>query len=304
MKKRTLVLGILAIMLVFGMVSCGPEEEPTEVTFVSATANGDGVESSTTYIKLTFSEPINGLSASDIRLSGGKATVSKGDLGGTAPEYILYVNVTDNDNAVTVTVSKNGYKITTSNGKPQTVGIKITTADKAAVAAANSAAKYFGQYQTQYTLTTSMDTTEFVTVEKNSSGNYVLTIEEKKDGTSKDKLTFTIDFYGWEAVDVPDTVIDPVVANESEFTDGFKIKGKITASTSGYLPSNKTTPNFVAADLNTDCWMFIWLGDYRYGHVLVRSPFSKVGKNNESTSSVTGSETPPQIRVYKMEVDD
>jgi len=306
MKKRNLLLVIPAILLVFGMVmSCGPveEEELIDVTFVSAVANGSA-SATTTSLTLTFDQQITGLLASDISLSG--ATVTKGSLtGGSGGVYNLGISGVKADGTLSVSVTKKGYKIT---GSPKTADIKISDADKLKIAI-DTATTYFGEYGTTYKLGAAQtETNEFITIEKTAS-NFVLTIEEKQNNTTRDKLVFTINNDGWEIVDVPSDVVDP--SERGNFTIGFKIKGKIT-SVSGaneYIGSSKTSPGFVAADVTngTPCWMFIWVGTYQYGNILVRSPFSKATTGtgfNENTHFVTGSGNPGVIRVYRMALDD
>jgi len=204
MKKRNLVLVILAIMLVFGLVSCGPTEPPT------------AAEVAAKYFSANY-----------------KAVYKSGDRTKSYNEYI------------TLSIDK-------------------------------------------------------------------LKIEEKEEIsgslTTVDSLVFDIE--KWEFADsIPSDIVDPSAGSiNTVFKDGLKITGKITAgknaSQGGYIGSTQTSPGFVDADKNTECWMYLYLGDSDWGNALVRSPFSKneTGKNNETKHSVgtqyTVTPTGFEIRVY------
>ncbi|MDR0302994.1 MAG: hypothetical protein LBI04_11880 [Treponema sp.] len=113
-------------------------------------------------------------------------------------------------------------------------------------------------------------------------------------------LDFSVD--NWEVVkDIP--------AAASDYTDGFKFTGKITAAepqsgADSYIGSTKTAPGFVAGDIgNTEAWMYIYFNYDKNAeagnkYTFVRSPFSKATKDN-GKNAITGSETPPKLRVYK-----
>jgi hypothetical protein len=308
MKKRNLLLVILAVLLVFGMViGCGdlPDDGTgtgtgtgtgdVAVTLNSVTQDGTATKP-TSQLTLTFNKAITGLTADNITLSG-VAGVTKGTLGGSGTSYTLPISGFSAGGTLSVAVAApTGYKM---SGSPKTVAIS---------SASDLAKIYFGEYLTTYMLS-GATTNESVTI--NTTGN-TLTIEEKANNESIDKLVFAIN--SWEVVTtgVPNDVVDPSAEVDlTEFKIGFKVKGKISSSTGGYLPSNKTTPGFVAADAGasttTESWLYIWVGTYQYGKKLVRSPFSKSSVagatgNNEATNFVTGSTG--TIRVYKMEEDD
>jgi uncharacterized protein YjdB len=87
------------------------------VTFNNVTANGSSSQIST-QLTLTFSAAINGLTASDITLSGVSGVV-KGALSGSNP-YTLAISGFTTGGNVSVAVSKEGYAI---SGTPKTVSI-------------------------------------------------------------------------------------------------------------------------------------------------------------------------------------
>jgi len=81
---------------------------PVDFVSVSAQSLSPG-SSTTTHLLLTFSQPITGLSTSDITLSG-LSSVSKVALSGTGPAYTLSISNTGGG-TVTVEVNKSGYTI-------------------------------------------------------------------------------------------------------------------------------------------------------------------------------------------------
>jgi hypothetical protein len=296
MKKRNLLLVILAITLVFGLVmSCGPADDDetggggTTGGDVAVTFNGVTQDSATSKVTkqltLTFNKAITGLSADDITLSG-VTGVTKGTLGGSGPTYTLPISGFSAGGTLTVAVAKTGYKISNPS---KTVAI---------ISAFDYAKKYFGDYSTTYTLTTANDTNEVVSFNKT---NKVIKIEEVKNGTSNDSLTFTINDNGWEVVAVPASEVDIDESERGTFKDGFKISGKITQVTSGYLSSQKTMPGLA---LNDDAYIYIYVGDNTFagaGFILARTAFSKASKDN-GNKAVTGGNSKP--RIYTMDVDD
>jgi hypothetical protein len=90
----------------------------TAVTFSSVTANGSSSQT-TTQLTLTFSQSINGLSTSDITLSG-VSGVSKGSLSGSGSVYTLIISGFTSSGTLSVGVTKSGYNI---SGSPKTVSI-------------------------------------------------------------------------------------------------------------------------------------------------------------------------------------
>jgi len=89
-----------------------------EVTFESVQADGT-TSSTTTELKLTFSQEISGLTASDITLSD-VTGVTKGTLSGSGKIYYLGISGFTKGGTLSVAVAKSGYTI---KGSPQTVTI-------------------------------------------------------------------------------------------------------------------------------------------------------------------------------------
>jgi hypothetical protein len=129
MKNLLKFLGIIALVAVIGFTMAGcssdsgggsdDEETPerTVVVFQSVTANG--ADATTTEITLTFNAAISGLTAADITLSGIQG-VTKGILGGTAPNYVLPISGQANGGVLSVAVAKADYDV---SGSPKTVEI-------------------------------------------------------------------------------------------------------------------------------------------------------------------------------------
>jgi len=82
------------------------------VTFNSVTNNGN-TTTTTTYLTLTFSQAITGLSASDITLSGVSGVI-KGSFSGSGPSYTLYISGFTAGGTLSVAVAKSGYAISSS----------------------------------------------------------------------------------------------------------------------------------------------------------------------------------------------
>jgi len=89
-----------------------------EVTFESVQATGSN-SSTTTQLKLTFSQEIPNLTASDITLSG-VTGVTKGTLSSFGQTYYLDISGFTKGGTLSVAVAKSGYNIKSS---PQTVTI-------------------------------------------------------------------------------------------------------------------------------------------------------------------------------------
>jgi len=130
MKNKNLLIGLLAITLVFAMTAIGcdlfnpPDDNnnnnnnTTAVTFNSVTADGSSSQT-TTQLTLTFSQAITGLSASNITLSG-VSGVSKGTLSSSGTTYTLPVSGFTTGGTLSVAVAKSGYTI---SGSPKTVTV-------------------------------------------------------------------------------------------------------------------------------------------------------------------------------------
>jgi len=92
---------------------------PVAVTFNSVTANGSTTQT-TTQLTLNFSQAINGLTASDITLSG-VSGVTKGTLGGSGPTYTLPISGFTSGGTLSVAVANlSGYSV---SGSPKTTTV-------------------------------------------------------------------------------------------------------------------------------------------------------------------------------------
>jgi hypothetical protein len=101
-------------------------------------------------------------------------------------------------------------------------------------------------------------------------------------------LDFTIE--DWEEATTP-------TAYAEEYPNALKFIGKIKDADSVYLPSNGTTPGFVAGDKQTtECWMYLYFNDDEEDITFLRTPFSKEGVT-EKTAPV---QTKNVDRVYKF----
>jgi hypothetical protein len=112
----TLRVAIIALFAVIGLylASCdsgGGKDESIPVIFLSVSANGSASQTST-QLTLNFSTAIDGLSASDITLSG-LSGLSKGTLSGNRT-YSLPISGVSETGTLTVAVSKAGYTISDS----------------------------------------------------------------------------------------------------------------------------------------------------------------------------------------------
>jgi len=306
MKKRNLLLVILAIMLVFGMVvGCGDDlgDDGGEATLLSVTANGDGL-ASTTALTLTFDQAISGLAASHITLGSG---ATKGTLSGSGPTYTLGVSGVTADANVSVTVSRSGWTI---SGSPKTVAVKYSAAGKAA--------KYFQGYNSAYYLgsgASAKQINERIKFEKNK-----LVIWDTSVDSKVNYIEFEIT--KWDDAVTPtwtlseDDVSTIIPAN---FKVAFKLTGKIkggypftaaTSTTPANIYGGKTAPNFTQADITneTTAYMFLYIcdDDDVMDLTLLRSIFTKTGgtgstadKDKEPITSSKGpSSTKESIRVY------
>jgi len=165
--------------------------------------------------------------------------------------------------------------------------------------AAEKAAAFFGSYITNYTLSGT------ATIEKITIAKDTIKIDEIQNSVVGDHIYFSIS--KWEVVSVPTWTDDsyPSTGGTADFTVGFKVYGKITEAkpdnnaTSIYGTS--TASGFSKNDINaTDCWMSLYLDED--GDFLVRTPFSKAGKDNGNTpvrGSVVAPATVGAVRGYK-----
>jgi len=275
MKKRNLLLVMLAVLLVFGMVmSCGPveEEEPVDVNFTGAGANGND-DVSTTTLTLTFDTEITGLTASHITLSSSTGA-TKGALSGSGQSYNLAVSGITSSGIVTITVAKVG-----------NFNIIGTQTVQVVYSAKQGAAKFFGDYVATYSLS-GTPTTETITI----SANKIEIYELKTGQTTKDDfIDFTID--KWE-VGSEDGYTAP-----SSFTVSYKLTGKITDAkpkTGTPLYGGKTAPGIGPSDINKTAYVYLYFDVSDSIDIdLMRSPFSLNGHalfNGSALYIVTGSD--------------
>jgi len=274
MKKRNLLLVILAIMLVFGLVmSCGPAEDTdeTKVTFDSVTANGDDLET-TTELTLTFSDSIT-LSTDDITLSG-VDDVEIDTLSGSGSTYKLKIKGFEDPGTLSVKVTNSDVATTTL-----TVYIYFVEPDQFPIA-------YRGIYSYKYG--GANGTTETITF-----GANLFNIYDDSKGTAeatRDYLNFTIK--SW----VKDTTPADLIAS---YPNALKFTGKIMAQR-GYVPSTFTVPGGNAStDVNAsgtgpDFTMYLYFDKTASGDItFIRSSFSKSGDNKAIVS-------PTEARVYTL----
>jgi len=132
MKIFNKLLIIATVVIIgFSMTTCdnsggGGDDsggKDIKVTLLSVTVDGS-ITQATTQLTLTFNEPIEGLTYSDITLSGAPG-VGKGTLTGSNPYYLPILNNTTS-RSLKVSVSKSGYSI---NGSPKTVIVYIGNGD-------------------------------------------------------------------------------------------------------------------------------------------------------------------------------
>jgi len=132
--NRIAIIAIVAIIGLF-MTTCDNSTDRRDnnngnvsgsnktVTFKEVTANGDSTQT-TTMIKLFFDKDIDGLTASDITLSGVPG-VTKGTLSSLMEgSYSLTISGFSSSGTLSVAVAKSGYTI---KGSPKTVNIYIST---------------------------------------------------------------------------------------------------------------------------------------------------------------------------------
>jgi hypothetical protein len=130
--------------------------------------------------------------------------------------------------------------------------------------------------------------------------SFVVSDNSKPAGETPDSLTLRID--NWEIIPAASL---PPEATSGGYTGGYKFTGKLTATTSGYIPSTQTAPNFVADDVKADgsgpdVWMSIYFKGDEGNITFIRTPFSKTG--NVNAGVVKSNPVPPatvgEVRVY------
>jgi len=291
MKKRNLLLVILAVLLVLGMViGCGdlPEGDGTgttpgggnkTVSFSGITVDGSTTQA-TMKLKLAFSGAITDLAKEDITL-GGVAGVAIDSLNGTASPYTLTISNFSAGGTLSVTVAKTGYNIT-GNGK--TVVIK---------SAAAVAADFYADYVATYG-TSSNPTTEHVKI----SAGKIEVYELKGSTTTKDDfIDFTInkwEFGGETGVTLP-----------TGYTVAFKLTGTLTDAKpkdGTKIYGRKTAPGLKQTDLNKPTYVYLYFDvSDPIDTDLQRSPYSLDGiskdENGQTTYKfVTGDDD--AVRIY------
>ena len=116
MRNKAKIWGFIAFAVIIGfsMTGCDDSGNDTPVTFSTLTANGSPTQT-TTILTLTFSEPISGLTAADITLSG-VSGVQKGILIESRSTYTLPISGFASGGTLSVAVSKAGYDISSLPG--------------------------------------------------------------------------------------------------------------------------------------------------------------------------------------------
>jgi hypothetical protein len=288
MKKRNLLLVILAITLVFGLVmSCGPADDDetggggttgggNTATLVSVTANGSGLES-TSQLTLTFDKAISGLAATNITLGNG---ATKGALTGSGPTYTLAVNGITADANVSVAVSRSSWTI---SGSPATVAVKYSAA----------AAKYFQTFYATYKLG-GKDCTEKVFLTKD-----LLKITDNYTNP-EDYLEFKVTKWedytaGLNGANTTYPVADSVLRDKT-FTKAVKLTGSITkakpnaASSGNGVFGPTTSPGIEPTDVKEDgsgtvLYVYLYFTDETEANkeelFMVKSAFYKTGVSDQ-----------------------
>jgi hypothetical protein len=242
MERKTKVLRqISAAALIFGFASLAlagcdlfDKDEPgtdntASVTFVSVTANGSPLDT-TTELTLSFSAPISGLSAADIALSG-LTGVSKGSITGSNP-YALPISGFTSSGTLTVAVAKAGFAI---SGTPKEAAVYYTAAPVAVTFVSVTANGASSQSTTELTLSFSAPITGLSAADITLSG---LT------GVSKGSITgsnpYTLPISGFSA----SGTLSVAVAKA-----GFAISGTPKEVAVYYVPVIEATPDTLASTL-------------------------------------------------------
>jgi hypothetical protein len=306
MKKRNLLLVILAVMLVFGMVmSCGPVDDDgtdsgtgTAVTLNSVTADGSVWENSK-LLTLTFSAAVPGLAASNITVSG-LAGVTKGALSGTGPTYTLAItNPQEKEGALSVTVASKVGTVTITGGA-KTATIYVAYDDN----------QIPPEYRGAYTADNYTSATNKV-VETIQFGNATFNIWDTSQAASTyedamtkgDFLNFTLT--KWEVTNTPD-------AYKTTYPKALKFTGRILKQ-KGYVPSKWTAPEDngfppstntagIAAIVKEDgtgtlVTMYIYFNETATGITFVRTAYTL---NTTLPSVVTSTGKPNEARVFTL----
>jgi len=109
--KRTIFFGFFAVLVALAFTACPepsqPPPDPTTITYSIFQIGGIDGTADTTGITFTFSGDVTGLTASDIAVTNGTGTVTKGSLSGSGTSWSLDVTVTTSGNII-ISINKVG----------------------------------------------------------------------------------------------------------------------------------------------------------------------------------------------------
>jgi hypothetical protein len=285
MKKRNLLLVILAVLLVFGMVvGCGDlgEGEGTgggttgEGALSTVTADGSATATTTT-LTLRFTKSVT-ITAADITLSG-VAGVTAGALSGSGTTYTLKINVTQ------------------AGG---TLSVKVGSVTKTAtIYWLDPFLKYYNRAEFQSTRTVgSKQITETAVITKDK----ITLTDNDRSTDNPDMVEFTVS--KWETREVPASVAVayPEATTNRTFSKGVKVTGKITkarppdsdtAASTTQVFGTTSCPGITKADIGvTELYFYIYFDESDAEEFyLVKSSFYK--------ANATGQQDPITSRLYK-----
>jgi hypothetical protein len=229
MKKRNLVLVILAIMLVFGLVvSCDGDPAADDPNAAAKLSSVTAVGDPTTSLTIAFTKDVTGLTADDITLAG------------EAAPYVKITNLTGSGKSWSATIDE------PVGGGSLTVNVKgydsKTATIKFKAVYSNFLQKFYCKYSG--TLTETVDITKTLI---KFSDNAATPVDFINFAPSK-----------WEKTTIPVqtawTGYDGNVPNDTFYTVGVKVIGKITdgkEKSSTKLYGSVTCPGLTEADINT-----------------------------------------------------
>jgi len=296
MKNVIRVFGIIAMIAVIGLVSCGVD--PDDQTYIkidlpegydeafAAVIIYDDIKGTNT-LAISRAKEISGNSVSLalFKDNGDAIVVDKGVVG----LVICTDSSMDKDKGEILYAGATEAVLNLGKGE-QTIPIeKFIPAIKAIKKQAPAATNY-GSYKTTYTLN-NVSVTEIIEL---SQTEFKISDDSQSSGTA-DHLYFKIT--GWETANVPE--------DYPSYTGAYKFTGKIT-SNQGYISAtSKTAPGFAATDANDkesgpECWMYIYFKGTTGDITFIRTAFSKAAKINNGV--VTGSDN--KARVYTKFVPD
>jgi len=325
MKNICKFLGIIAAVAVIGFVtSCG---EPDAEDRIEITIHGLPSAANGYWARVELYAKSKGVTAGNVdqtpndansrvrrAIRGGETTVEMEHSGknfADAGDYVIQLLIYDNEpgktpevlyyNGLTASeaLSKGNNRIAASKFSPDLPSVTFPplatpVPPQEQLPPSAPPATNYGTYSGESFRT---NITETVILQPTS---FFITDNSNAVGKSPDSLTFRID--SWAEISAGDL---PSEANTGGYTGGYKFKGKITAATSGYVPSLQTAPNFsltndVKADgSGPDCWMSIYFKGATGDITFIRTPFSKtentggVVSNNTTNNGGNG-----KVRVY------